>query len=96
MRRYNLTKDVLVEIKKPRRKQAVWGVRNGSTVAYVYDMGKPKGSWEHRYSVGTERGGEPIGSGRFTNSLSEAKGYARMSVKGRAFRSFIRRMGRGD
>ncbi len=95
-RKYEMVKDVLVEIKNPRRKQAVWGVRNASTVAYVYDMGKPRGSWEKRYSVGTERSGESIGSGYFTNKLSDAKRRARMAVKGRAFRSFLRRMGKSE
>ena len=92
MPRYELTKDVLVEIKKPRRKDAIWGVRNASVVAYVYYLGEPKGSWETRYSMGTEISGKPVGTGRFTNSLTEAKEWARSSVKGRAFRTFMRRM----
>lgn len=91
-RKYELIKDILVEIKKPRRKDAIWGVRNASKVAYVYYLGEPRGKWETRYSVGTEVSGEPVGAGRFTNSLAEAKEWARSSVKGRAFRAFMRRM----
>ena len=91
-RKREMIKDILVEIKKPRRKDAVWGVRNASVVAYVYYLGEPRGSWETRYSVGIEIGSKSVGTGRFTNSLTEAKEWAKSSVKGRAFRAFIQRM----
>lgn len=90
MRRYSL-EDELVEF-KPRRPNAVFGVRNGSYVAYVYDLGEPKGDWEQRYSVGLESHGEALGSGQFTDDLEYAKECARGRVKGRAFRLFLNRM----
>ena len=91
-KRYEMTKDVLVEF-KPRYKGAVYGVRNASFRAYVWDLGRPAESWEgYRYTVSLIQGVEDLGYKGGANTLSEAKKIARDSVKGRAFRSFIRRM----
>lgn len=93
MTRRNMIQDELKEIKHPRN-GAIWGVRNGGFVAYVWDKGEPKGSWETRYSMGCfDSIGEPIRSGYWTNDLEKAKEAARGTVAGRAFRHFIRRMG---
>ena len=92
MRSYNMTEDRLVEF-KPRRRNAVFGVRNGSYVAYVWYAGEPYGDWKRRYSVGLEQRDRALGSGYFTNDFEDAKEHARGMVKGRAFRSFLRRMG---
>ena len=85
--------DKLVEF-RPRTKGAIWGVRNYNYRALVFDNGKPKGSWERRYSVSLDDGKESLGSGYFTNDLATAKKHARIRVKGRPFRAFIQRMGK--
>jgi len=88
-----MTQDELREIKHPRN-GSIWGVRNGGRVAYVWDLGEPKGSWETRYSMGCfDTRGESMDNGYFTNDLEAAKEWAAQTVKGRAFRYFIRRMG---
>jgi len=93
MAKRNMIKDELKEIKHPRN-GAIWGVRNGGFIAYVWDLGKPKGSWETRYSMGRyDARGEAMGNGYFTNDLEDARVHARQAVSGRAFRHFIRRMG---
>ena len=84
--------DKLVEF-KPRMKGTVYGVKNYNSRAYVLDKGEPKGSWEKRYVMWITRNNEEVGHARWTNDLSQAKEWARSAVKGRAFRSFIRRMG---
>lgn len=91
-RKYELIKDVLVEF-KPRYKGAVYGVRNASYRAYVWDLGRPPKSWEgYRFKVSLVQGMEDLGHRGGANTLREAKKLARSSVKGRAFRSFLRRM----
>lgn len=87
-----MLKDNLVEF-KPRYKGTVFGVRNGSYRAYVFDLGRPPESWEgDRFQVQLTQGKEVLGwSGAKT--LGEAKRKARQTVKGRAFRHLLRRMG---
>lgn len=89
----NMTKDELVEF-KPRVKGAVFGVKNGSVKAYIFDLGHEPESWEgYRYWIQLIMGNEvssrkPTGS----NNFEEAKANARQTVKGRAFRYLLRRM----
>jgi hypothetical protein len=87
--------DNLVEF-KPKYKDAIFGVRNGGYRAYVFDIGREPEAWEsHRYRVqlilpSGEVGG-PMNVG--SNDLEEAKKLARSSVKGRAHRHLLRRLG---
>ena len=89
----NMTQDNLIEF-KPRYINCVYGVKNGSVKAYIFDLGHEPESWEgYRYFIQLIMGNEisshkPTGS----NNLEEAKENARSTVKGRAFRSFLRRM----
>ena len=93
MAKRNMLDDELKEIQHPRN-GAIWGIRNGGRVAYVWDKGEPKGSWETRYSMGCyDTKGDSMGSGHFTNDLEKAKERARGAVSGRAFRHLLRRMG---
>ncbi len=89
----NMTQDNLIEF-KPRYANAVYGVKNGSVKAYVFDLGHEPESWEgYRYWIQLVLGNEvssykPTGS----NNFEEAKTNARQTVTGRDFRYFLRRM----
>ena len=84
--------DELIEF-KPRYKGAIYGVRNGSYRAYVWDLGHTPESWEgYRYKVGLIQGSDDLGYKGGSNKLPEAIGIARSTVSGRAFRAFIGRI----
>lgn len=91
--RRNMIEDKLLEF-KPRMKGVIYGVKNGSVKAYVFDLGHAPESWEgYRYSIQLIIGNEvsshrPTGS----NNLEEAKTNARQTVSGRAYRHFLRQM----
>ena len=93
MTKREMLKDELIEF-KPRYPGAVYGVRNGSYTAYVWDLGREPESWEgKRFNVSLQQGGEALGSRSETDTLTEAKKQARSAVSGRAFRHLLRRMG---
>jgi len=92
----NMITDELIEF-KPKYPQAVWGVRNGSYRAYVYDIGHEPESWEgRRFKIALQQGGEVLSSSESADTLEEAKKKARLTISGRAFRSFLNRMMRGS
>ena len=84
--------DKLIEF-KPRYEDAIYGVRNGSYKAYVWDLGRTPEPWEgDRYKVSLVIGNELTGYHRESNDPLEAMEYARQAVSGRAFRLLLRRM----
>ncbi len=92
MARREMIKDNLIPF-KPRYKGAVYGVRNGSYRAYVWDIGKKPKSWEgQRFKVSLAQDSNDLGHRGEANTLSKAKRIANACVKGRAFRYLIRRM----
>lgn len=91
--RRNMTKDQLVEF-KPRHPQVVYGVRNGSYRAYVWDLGHTPEAWEgKRFKISLQQKGEVLGYHTEADTLEEAKEKAKEAVRGKALRHLLRRMG---
>jgi len=86
---------------KPRSPFAIFGVRNGSYVAYVYDQTLYEKPWTpdqqsyrgKRYLVGAFKRDESLPGNRQADTEEEARELARGQVRGRAFRHLLSRMG---
>lgn len=91
MRQKKSAEDKLVEIKHPRN-DAIWGVRNGGYVAYVWDRGEAHFDPESRYQVQLEWGSEGVKDLGHYKAYPKAQDAARSGVKGRAFRHLLNRI----